>query len=183
MKVFSKIEKKVKIDFMKIKQADEIYLPEIEGNQIRLITTKTFNTVDFLDVILSKENHIDECIMTYSAISKKAIDKIEIFLSGGQIENLYFQCSITRAKDKPGLLKILQENKLIKGSLFSTHAKILLCKCGDNYYSIEGSGNISSNARIEQYIIENSKQTYDYHKKWIGESPLKLNPDEVIFLN
>ena len=30
----------------------------------------------------------------------------------------------------------------------------------------EGSGNCTDNARIEQFLYENNRQTYDFHAAW-----------------
>ena len=48
-----------------------------------------------------------------------------------------------------------------------THAKVIAASIGDNRYVIEGSGNLSTNARIEQYVVENSEQMYDHHVNWM----------------
>lgn len=37
-----------------------------------------------------------------------------------------------------------------------------------NYYVIEGSGNLSFNSRIEQFIIDNDKKIYDFTISWIS---------------
>lgn len=38
----------------------------------------------------------------------------------------------------------------------------------DNRHIVfEGSGNLSDNARIEQYLIEDNETTYNFHKEWI----------------
>jgi hypothetical protein len=34
---------------------------------------------------------------------------------------------------------------------------------------MRGSGNMSTNARIEQYIYENNKEVFDFHKGWMDE--------------
>lgn len=47
------------------------------------------------------------------------------------------------------------------------HAKVLIARCGEDYFVFEGSGNMSDNARIEQYRYENSKAVYDFHKRWM----------------
>lgn len=39
----------------------------------------------------------------------------------------------------------------------------------NEFFVFEGSGNMSDNARIEQYIYENSKQSFEFHKKWMTE--------------
>jgi len=57
----------------------------------------------------------------------------------------------------------------VKLAFVWNHAKVMGIKSGSNYYIIEGSGNLSDNARIEQYLIENCKETYDFHNEWISE--------------
>lgn len=39
----------------------------------------------------------------------------------------------------------------------------------DEYFVIEGSGNLSDNARIEQYLFEQCKETYDFHVSWMQD--------------
>jgi len=46
---------------------------------------------------------------------------------------------------------------------------IRTAECG-KHIVFEGSGNLSDNARIEQYILENNKQAYEFHKNWIMEA-------------
>ena len=36
-----------------------------------------------------------------------------------------------------------------------------------NHYVVEGSGNMSQNGQYEQYIFENNKPVYDFHKNWM----------------
>jgi hypothetical protein len=49
-----------------------------------------------------------------------------------------------------------------------SHAKIALIKTkAENKIVFEGSGNMSDNARIEQYIFENNPYVYDFHYNWI----------------
>jgi len=56
----------------------------------------------------------------------------------------------------------------VKTSFYHSHAKIFLAKTKcDKYIVFEGSGNLSDNARLEQYLFENNKETYEFHKNWI----------------
>ncbi len=48
-----------------------------------------------------------------------------------------------------------------------SHCKIMCAKRGDNYFTIEGSGNLSGNARIEQYVMANSREIFEFHSEWI----------------
>jgi hypothetical protein len=52
---------------------------------------------------------------------------------------------------------------------FNNHSKIL-CMCNakrNDYFTVEGSSNWTSNPRVEQYVITNNKEVFDFHKSWI----------------
>ena len=71
--------------------------------------------------------------------------------------------------------------KRVRGNMSWIHTKILCCRIKDKYYVIEGSGNLSDNARIEQYLFERSKKSYNFHKNWIENvSELSTEKDVVI---
>ena len=55
----------------------------------------------------------------------------------------------------------------IKVSFSWNHTKIMCFNVRENYYVIEGSGNLSDNARIEQYLFEKSKTAYEFHREWV----------------
>jgi hypothetical protein len=38
-----------------------------------------------------------------------------------------------------------------------------------NHFVFEGSGNMSDNARIEQYVYDNNEQIFEFHKTWMNE--------------
>lgn len=38
-----------------------------------------------------------------------------------------------------------------------------------NHFVFEGSGNMSDNARIEQYLYENNQKTFNFHKQWMND--------------
>lgn len=49
------------------------------------------------------------------------------------------------------------------------HTKISLLTNGIDYISICGSANFTANPRIEQFTVHNSKELFDFHKKWMDE--------------
>ena len=57
----------------------------------------------------------------------------------------------------------------------TSHAKVILVKTTENYYILEGSMNLSVNARIEQLTFENSEKIYNFHKEWINEVFNQIN--------
>lgn len=55
------------------------------------------------------------------------------------------------------------------------HAKVTLCQIDKNYIVIEGSANFTSNPRIEQFVISNSIELYNFHKEWMNKILTKTN--------
>ena len=53
--------------------------------------------------------------------------------------------------------------------LFSNknHAKVSLLQIEDAYFVIEGSANFTANPRIEQFVLTNSKELFDFHRAWM----------------
>ena len=96
------------------------------------------------------------------------IDRLE----SGQIKKLnvltglYFKAREISAYAT--LLEGIQRNNQ-KYVACKNHTKIILFQIGDNYYTIEGSANFSSNPRIEQYNMINDRQLYEFHKQWMDD--------------
>ena len=53
---------------------------------------------------------------------------------------------------------------------FKNHTKIMLITEGENYYTIEGSANFTSNPRKEQFVFSNDKGLFDFHADWFEEA-------------
>lgn len=71
-------------------------------------------------------------------------------------------------------IKILKEfcesNENTNAVFVHNHTKIAIAKTSKGErYVFEGSGNMSDNARIEQYVFEQSRLMYDFHKNWMDE--------------
>ncbi len=160
------------------------YLEEIadfdlpEGTQYRIVTTKNMNALTAIYALL--QNHEpEEIIIAIYRMNQPAVAKIislsktvpiSVLLSSFFRENKKYEywtrMLINAAKDNPNLTV----------KLTWSHAKVTLIKtkCG-KHIVFEGSGNLSDNARIEQYVLENNKQAYEFHKNWIIEA---MNEDK-----
>ena len=156
------------ISYKKILSVDGINKFPIKNEQYRIITQKRFNTFDFILSILSREEIFELYLVTFM-IGSKTIENLHELLLSKQIHKSIIIVNNAVRKFKPTtfekLLHLLN-TKVIEKQI---HAKIILAKTKDNFYVIEGSGNLSINAKIEQYVFENNKQVYEFHKKWIKE--------------
>ena len=52
---------------------------------------------------------------------------------------------------------------------FINHTKIALIRNGDYFISMEGSANFTANPRLENFIIANDKELYEFHQGWMEE--------------
>jgi len=166
-KLFKKFAKK---NADTIKKVAEIGLPK-KGEQLRLITTNCFNTISIIDFISRKEKIIDAIFVIF-AINRSAARILIQMKNDSRLRNAKFIISsIRNAGHKSKSIAVDMLKKHFTDLIYvNSHAKISILKTEkNNYYTIEGSGNFSFNGRIEQYIIDNDKQLYDFSKKWIKE--------------
>jgi len=166
-KIYKKFQEKNKQVISKVEQ---IGLPK-QGEQLRLITTNPFNTVSIIDYIAKKEV-ITEAKFIIFAINQSAAKILIDLNKNKRLLNAKFIISSIRNaghKSKSLAVDLLKEkfNNLI---YVNSHAKITLLKTEKgNHYCIEGSGNFSFNGRLEQYIIDNDKQLFEWSNEWISE--------------
>lgn len=163
--------------------SNEIEIPGI-GEQLRLITQQQFNAFTLILFILQNFKSADSITLIVYSIDSKTIVSIFDMLDDGLIKHLTIILSSPMKKLQPkryeqlksGFEKRKSKNNL-RIALTENHAKISLIQCDENFFVIEGSGNFSSNARIEQYLFENNKQSFEFHQSWINE--LVFNPETL----
>lgn len=144
-----------------------------KDEQIRIITQKSFNMYVILLYIVEKIN-VEECFICIYRIDKNSIKGLNDLLKSGNLNNLTLLISNTFKTMLPErydeLLNLKKEYPKINLIFAWNHTKIIGIKTIKNeYYIAEGSGNLSNNARIEQYLFEESKESYNFHKSWIAD--------------
>ena len=189
LRTHKKMSRFVISQFARIAEVEDIGIPTKENQQLRFITTSQMNVISFVLYLLEKIGDIDECIMSYYVIGIKTIELMDSLVREGKIKNLYIQTSTIRmsgkdAKAIEAIRAMMREHGAdrIGGNLAWAHTKILCCRIGSKSYVIEGSGNLSNNARIEQYLFERSKRSFDFHKSWITNVSEICTGAEVMYL-
>ncbi|GHC02005.1 hypothetical protein GCM10007047_18110 [Cerasicoccus arenae] len=155
-----------------IKRIDELGLPE-PGEQYRLVTMRTFSAVEFIDYIANREPVLECAIVLYS-ISRLNAAKIRSLLRRRRIQRAMILVSSLRntaAQEKEDVaMTVLKGTPGVDMFFASSHAKIFTCETAEgNFYSLEGSGNLANNSRIEQYCLDNSEPLYHFHREWLEE--------------
>lgn len=176
LKEKAKMIKNDDLHFFKAKNLKELCPEPKEGEQWRIVTEKQFNAYAF--ILNTLENYeIEELYIAVYRINQPTVKSIIKLLEDGKIKHATFVISNffnqTKKPEKWALMlkQFCVENPKITEHIYThNHSKIvaLKTKCG-KYFVFEGSGNMSNNARIEQYIYEQNKSVFEFHKSWIKE--------------
>ena len=172
------IKKKLKneqMHYIRAKALSDICGEPAEGEQWRIITEKQFNAFALI-LHLLQTRVIEEMYLAGYRINEPTVTSIIEFIESGKIKKSVFVISsFFNQTKKPEqwaiMLKQFADKKANCYHVYThNHAKVLAVRTSKNeFFVFEGSGNMSDNARIEQYIYENSKQSFEFHKKWMTE--------------
>lgn len=169
---------RVKYDNIVCKRANNFM--EIVGNELlpktqyRIITQLGFNAISVVEFLLKKHT-ITEIYMAVYRMNIQSVRRLKKIIESGDIKCSIILSSFFRENKKyerwsKEILTLSKQNEKVKMNFAWCHAKVFLAKTKDGKHIVfEDSGNLSDNARIEQYIIEDNVDTYNFHKKWISE--------------
>jgi len=169
-----RIKKNNEIHFIKAKALSDLCQKPKKNEQYRIITEKQFNAYALILHLLESEP-IDEMYLAIYRINQPTVKSIINFIEADKIKNATFVISnFFNQTKKPErwaieLKEYCEKKKNCRHIYIHNHAKVLAIKTKTGYYIFEGSGNMSDNARIEQYLYENNKEVFDFHKNWMLE--------------
>lgn len=171
-KALKRVIKNDQIHFQKAQALNDLcYKPKL-NEQWRIITQKSFNAYAMILSIIADEI-IEELYLAIYRINEPTVLSVIELIEQGKIQSAYFVISNffnqTKKPEKWAirLREYADKKHNCKHVYTHNHSKVLAAKTALNYYVFEGSGNMSDNARIEQYVYENNKQVFEFHKNWI----------------
>lgn len=140
--------------------------------QYRIVTSNSFNAISVLEYV-SQTEQIEEIYIAVYRMNLKSVDYLKRMADDTGIKLVIILSTFFRENKKyerwcEELMKYVESNDSSKVEYAWNHAKVFLAKTKSGKHIVfEGSGNLSDNARIEQYIIEDNKAVFDFHKEWI----------------
>ncbi|MDX9897030.1 MAG: hypothetical protein RBS34_16385 [Desulfofustis sp.] len=155
-----------------IEHIDQIGLPQ-PGEQFRLITRRSFNAIEFVQYVAGRER-IEQLNMAIYSINFQAAQMLIDLVRRGKIGHVAIMMSNLRNKahrEKEEIIKQkFTDHPKIDLFFCCSHAKLMACRTeAGNHYVIEGSGNLAYNSRIEQYVIDNDREIYEFSVRWMEE--------------
>ncbi|MFY0481455.1 hypothetical protein ACI6PS_02520 [Flavobacterium sp. PLA-1-15] len=171
------ISKYLSMHYQKIKSLPEdlVRLPT-EEEIFFLQTESSFNAFTFIPLI-AKHQGIKELYASTYSINIRVIEALVTLHDQGIVEQITLMISDSMIKRNPttiDLISSLASTRPNINILFSwNHSKVCLMKTEFAHYVVEGSGNWSENALIEQYLFINSKHAYEFRKELFTHSKLR----------
>lgn len=170
------IRRKIKNDQLALivaKRLDDLCKEPKPGEQWRIITEKSFNAFALIMHVLCTRKIKELYLATYR-INEPTVRTLIERIDSGEIEKATFVISsFFNQTKKPKRWSIMLKEYADKSPrcrqvYTHNHSKIVAIHSdADDYFVFEGSGNMSDNARIEQYVYENSREMFDFHKQWM----------------
>lgn len=115
---------------------------------------------------------INDLVITSFAIGKKEMVKLTEQFENNKIKkatillNTVMKESRQHQKTKRSeYIEEKTEGYDITIKYINNHSKVILCDCGKDKIVIETSSNFNENPKIEQFIISNSEEVYNYYIK------------------
>ena len=65
-------------------------------------------------------------------------------------------------------LKCGLEDRAQRFKACENHAKVVLLQAGEDWLVFEGSANFTANPRIEQFVLNNDRELFEFHKTWMN---------------
>lgn len=163
------LKKYIEKSYQVIERVESIGLPR-QGEQLRIITMKVFNTISIIKLIAEREV-IEDAVFVIFAINQHAAKILIDLKTQGMIQSAQLVVSsIRNAGHKSKSIAVDMLKRYFDVIYVNSHAKISVMKtAAGNHYNVEGSGNFSFNGRIEQYVIDNDIGIYEFSREWIEE--------------
>lgn len=137
-----------------------------------LQTEKQFNAFTFIPFVI-KHKPIKELLASTYSISIRVVESLVELYDHNLVEKVVLLVSDSLIKRNPTTIDKI-ESMARSRSRFEVrytwnHSKITLARTDNDFFIVEGSGNWSENAAIEQYIFANCEGLYNFRKQIFDE--------------
>lgn len=144
------------------------------GETFRFISAKDgFSSIAFIDLIGWAEP-ISELYVSTFRIGVKQAEDIKLLWERGRIKSAMFITGRMKNVQTERYDYFNQVKQIFSECGFwlsdvSNHSKVFLFKTEKNFYVLETSANLNENPQIEQFILSNSEQIFNfYHQFFIA---------------
>ena len=164
----SLVEKYEGMHFKKIEGIRDLMGDYPAAGEIYFLWTQNqFNAVTFILYIIRNFSVIDNLTFSTYAINERIVNSLAKWYDSGAIRQItiFISDTVKVRNAKTHDLLVMQAKQRGWQIIYAwNHSKIMLMQSGENYFCIEGSGNLSDNSRFENYIFTNNKRVYEFRR-------------------
>ena len=145
--------------------------------QLHYIVQGNFIFGDFIEALLVEKNVIcNEMYVSTLSMSQNNVDSL-----AGLIENDYIKNKLnlmisnyfySHEKNKliPYVLKKCDIDNKFDLLVMRNHTKICLMQISNIFLVLSGSANLRSSNSVEQFVLQENKELYNFYKKWFDNN-------------
>ena len=152
----------------RIENVSELCRIPDNGEVFFLQTEKAFNAFTFIPWI-AKKFFIEEIYASTYSISRRVVEALQELQQDGKVGEVTLLISDSMIKRNPqtidNLEAVAKSNANFKIKYYWNHSKVTLIKTKEHFFVLEGSGNFSENAQLEQYTFCNDADVYQFRKQ------------------
>lgn len=151
--------------------AKVIYELPLTDESIHIVSNGNFDYFTIIPRIIElAENNCDLFYFSTWTMSHENVMQILDMFDSGVFKNINALTGEYFRSRETAVYSILEQGIEKRGQkLFSNknHTKVTLLKIGTDHYVIEGSANFTANPRIENFVLTNNEDLFNFHKEWM----------------
>lgn len=145
-------------------------LPE-PGESIHMVSNGSFDYWNFCPTVidLMRTPAAEFYGSTWTLNRANCVEMFELF-DAGKIQKITMLTGIYLKRRETAIYTPMAEGLIQRKQrllCFENHAKIMLISNGKEFIVIEGSANFTANPRLEQNVISNDQDLYQFHRDWM----------------
>lgn len=170
---------RLKLEHLRIRQLDQIkdviQKPPDFGEQIHIVSASKFNFWTICPALINwSGGYVDEVLASTWTTNYSNVKELFQLWDEGKIGTSSWVVGSYFKTRESSVYAMLADGLIKRGGriiAFENHSKVLLISNKDQnkWYCVEGSANMTSNPRLEQYLIANSRELYEFHRNWFME--------------
>jgi len=147
--------------------------PPAAGESVHVVSEAKFDFWTWVPAMLDWfGNTPDLYCSTWTLSRPNAVELFEL-CDTARIGRVHFLTGLYFKRRETAVYTFLLKGIRARGGryrAFRNHAKVLLLANGDAWLTVEGSANLTSNPRLEQYVVTNDRSLYEFHRAWMEEA-------------
>ncbi len=175
-KAIRRTDRRVLLDARRVKDAvKHIGRLPAPGESYHLVTAKRYSLWNVVQAVLQLAAPATIAYFGVATLgfSKQNLEELLSLLDRGQIAKVDFLFSVYFKSNEKEICQRLAHELTTRGHrvvAMLTHAKIMLLELSDGpRYVVESSANLRSCASIENIMLANDTELFDFHRQWLTE--------------